>query len=83
MKLKRYNTNVISIGGVFFMNRSGQFVSNLSGSLDYKSFKPCDLPLSPEIVIDDILSKKLNEAYHILGKLDGISKLIPNRDLFI
>ena len=83
MKLKCYNTNIISIGGVFFMNRSGQFVSNLSGSLAYKSFKPCDLPPSPEIVIDEILSKKLNEAYHLLGKLDGISKLIPNRDLFI
>ena len=65
------------------MSRSGQFVSNLSGSLSYQSFKPSDLPPTPEIVIDDILSKKMNEAYHLLGKLDGISQLIPNRDLFI
>lgn len=65
------------------MSRSGQFVFNLSGSLTYQSFKPSDLPPTPEIVIDDILSKKMNEAYHLLGKLDGISRLIPNRDLFI
>jgi len=65
------------------MNRSGQFVSNLSGNITYHSFKPSDLPPIPEIRIDDILNKKMNEAYHLLGKLDGISKLIPNRDLFI
>jgi Fic family protein len=65
------------------MSRSGQFVSNLSGSLTYQSFKPSNLPPTPEILIDDILSNKMNEAYHLLGKLDGISRLIPNRDLFI
>jgi Fic family protein len=65
------------------MNRSGHFVSNLSGILSYQSFKPSDLPPTPRIVIDDVLSKKMNEAYHLLGKLDGISRLIPNRDLFI
>ncbi|PKK98143.1 MAG: Fic family protein [Tenericutes bacterium HGW-Tenericutes-2] len=65
------------------MNRSGQFVSNLSGILSYQSFKPSDLPPTPGIIIDDILGKKMNEAYHLLGKLDGISRLIPNRDLFI
>lgn len=65
------------------MSRSGQFVSNLSGRLSYQSFKPSDLPPTPKIFIDDTLSQKMNEAYHLLGKLDGISKLIPNKDLFI
>jgi len=65
------------------MGRSGEFISNLSGSLTYQSFKPSNLPPTPIIVIDDILSKKMNKAYHLLGKLDGISRLIPNRDLFI
>jgi Fic family protein len=65
------------------MGRSGHFVSNLSGHLSYMSFKPSDLPPTPEIVIDDTLSQKINEAYHVLGKLDGISQLIPNRNLFI
>lgn len=65
------------------MSRSGLFVNNLTGSLSYPSFKPSDLPPIPGIITDDGLNKKLKEAYHLLGKLDGISKLIPNRDLFI
>ncbi|MEW6605964.1 MAG: Fic family protein [bacterium] len=65
------------------MSRSGVFINNLAGSLSYQSFRPSDLPPIPEIVIDDVLDKKIKEAYHLLGKLDGISKLIPNKDLFI
>ena len=38
------------------MNRSGEFVSNLSGSATYKSFKPTYLP--PTLEIDDDLVKK-------------------------
>lgn len=65
------------------MSRSGLFINNLTGSLSYQSFKPSDLPPIPEIVIDDVLDKKIKEAYHLLGKLDGISRFIPNRDLFL
>lgn len=65
------------------MNRSGTFVNNLSGNLSYRSFKPSDLPPIPQISIDEILDKKIKEAYHLLGELDGISKSIPNKDLFI
>ncbi len=65
------------------MYRSGKFVNNLSGNLSYQSFKPSDLPPNPKIRIDDSLDKKIKTAYHLLGKLDGVSKLIPNKDLFI
>lgn len=65
------------------MSRSGQFVHNLTGNLSYQSFKPNNLPPNPEIVINDVLDKKIKESYHLLGRLDGISKLIPNKDLFI
>jgi Fic family protein len=65
------------------MSRSGVFVNNLSGDLSYPSFRPSDLPPKPEISIEDELDKKTKEAYRLLGKLDFISKLIPNIDLFI
>ena len=33
------------------MNKAGQYVSNLSGELEYKSFLPTDLP--PKIEMDE------------------------------
>jgi Fic family protein len=65
------------------MNRSGKYISNLTGSLSYRSFQPSDLPPIPDIVIDEVLGKKMIEAHRYLGKLDGISEFIPNKDLFI
>lgn len=38
---------------VLFMNKSGNFTSNLSGSLKYMSFRPAKLPPDPSISIDD------------------------------
>lgn len=65
------------------MNRAGQYVNNLKGKVAYKSFKPSFLPPKPEIKIDSKIQKKLIEAHSQLSKLDGISNLIPNSDLFI
>ncbi len=65
------------------MSRSGIFVNNLSGPLAYRSFQPTSLPPSPGIQIDESLDRLIKEAYHVLGKLDGISSFIPNKSLFI
>jgi len=65
------------------MGRSGEFVKNLSGNLTYQSFKPSHLPPKPKIIISGVLDKKIKDAYHLLGKLNGIAKFIPNNDLFI
>lgn len=65
------------------MSRSGIFVNNLSGPLAYRSFQPTSLPPSPSIQIDEGLDRLIKEAYHVLGKLDGISSFIPNKSLFI
>lgn len=65
------------------MNRAGKYVNNLSGKLAYKSFKPSFLPLTPELTINATTNRKLIEAYKNLSKLEGISKYIPNKDLFI
>jgi len=65
------------------MSRSGQYVSNLSGDLSYQSFKPSDLPPKPPVSLSEGLNLRIKEAYQLLGKLDGVSKLIPNKELFI
>lgn len=65
------------------MNRSGTYVRDLSGNLAYSSFQPSDLPPNPNIMIDESLAKQLNEAYRLLGLLDGISRHVPNKSLFL
>lgn len=65
------------------MNRSGEWVNNLTGDAQYKSFKPTALPPTPALKIDSDMVKKLVEANRELVKLDTASKLIPNVELFI
>ncbi len=65
------------------MNRSGEFVKNLSGEAEYISFKPYPLPPKPELHIDSDTVKKLVEANRDLVRLDTAAKLIPNVELFI
>lgn len=65
------------------MKRSGEWVNNLNGNAQYKSFKPAPLPPNPVLQIDSDMVKKLVEANRELVKLDTASKLIPNVELFI
>lgn len=63
--------------------RSGTYVTNLSGEMAYKSFRPSLLPLiSPLEMTDDIL-KELIEANRQIAILDSLSSRIPNVNLFI
>ncbi len=64
-------------------NRSGKFVSNLSGKLAYKSFMPASLPPDPPIEIGEQILKELLEANKKIAYLDGLSTKIPNINLFI
>lgn len=63
------------------MNRSGEFVNNLTGEALYKSFRPTPLP--PIIELDNDLVEKLVTANSELARLDTVAKLIPNIELFI
>lgn len=65
------------------MSRSGEYVTNLSGELAYKSFNPSPLPPIPELNIDSNMVKSLVKANRDLVRLDTASKLIPNVELFI
>ena len=60
--------------------RAGTFVMQPSG---YKAFIPNPLPPSPPIRFDGKLQSLLSEADRALARLDGITTVLPNPDLFI
>lgn len=65
------------------MNRSGKYVSNMTGEAEYRSFRPSNLPPEPALEIDEELLRLLVEANRRLAQLDTASQLIPNTELFV
>lgn len=64
-------------------NRSGSFVTNLSGDAEYRSFRPAPLPPSPPVELDNEATSLLIEANRKVALLDGLLSRIPNMDLFV
>ena len=60
--------------------RAGRYVKQLTG---YRAFIPADLPPNPPIVLDSELTRLLSDADRALGRLDGVSTVLPNPDLFV
>ncbi|MFZ2411461.1 MAG: Fic family protein [Candidatus Methanoperedens sp.] len=60
--------------------RAGTFVMQSGG---YKAFIPVPLPPAPPIEYDDELQLLLSKADRDLARLDGITTVLPNSDLFI
>jgi Fic family protein len=60
--------------------RAGIFVMQPGG---YKAFIPKPLPPSPSIHYDQNLQSLLSKADRALARLDGITTVLPNPDLFI
>lgn len=65
------------------MNRSGEYVKNLSGVAEYMSFRPAPLPPDPPPEISVAVSEKLFNAVKLLARLDAASEFIPDADLFV
>lgn len=61
--------------------RTGRFIKQLSGALEYKAFIPNELPF--EINFDSNLQDILSKADIAIGRLDGNTTLIPDVDFFI
>ena len=57
--------------------------SNIVQKQGFKAFIPCLFPPKEEFDFDPKILKKNNEATHLLGKLDGITKLLPDADFFL
>ena len=61
--------------------RSGKFINQLSGDMQYSAFIPNPLPF--DVGMDDTLQRLLSDADMAIGRLDGISAMIPDVDFFI
>ncbi|EHL04250.1 toxin-antitoxin system, toxin component, Fic family [Desulfitobacterium hafniense DP7] len=64
-------------------NRAGEYRTNLTGELQYRSFLPYPLPPSPPIELDEETIKLLTKANRSIGILEGMSRQIPDIDLFV
>ena len=63
------------------MQRAGEYITNLSGEAEYKSFRPTPLPV--EINMDAEMITLLTDATKALATLDTLSSYIPNMNLFV
>lgn len=58
----------------------GRYVSQKEG---YKAFTPFVFPPKSGFIITPKLHKKHEEAIRLIGKLDGITRLLPDKDFFL
>lgn len=58
----------------------GQYVQQPQG---FKAFVPYDFPPIADLNLDSKLIAKHTEAVRLLGKLDGITELLPDKDWFL
>ena len=62
------------------IGRAGRYVRQMAG---YRAFIPAALPPAPPIRMDDELWVLLSRADRALGRLDGVTSVLPNPDLFV
>jgi cell filamentation protein, protein adenylyltransferase len=60
--------------------RAGRFVRQLQG---YRAFIPAPLPPKPPLDLDGEMLRLLSDADRALGRLDGVTSILPNPDLFL
>ena len=60
--------------------RAGQFVKQASG---YTAFVPAPLPPEPPVGMDLPMVGLLSRADQAVGRLDGVTRTLPNPDLFV
>src|SRR3990167_9660645 len=58
----------------------GRYIEQKEG---YRTFTPFDFPPKAGFVIPPKLHKKHEEAIRLVGKLDGITRLLPDKDFFL
>ncbi len=61
------------------LRTTGEYVVQPRG---YRAFLPRPLPPDPPIAFDDALLDLLSRADRSLGRLDGLSEIVPDPDLF-
>ncbi len=61
-------------------NRAGK---NVRQTTEYSAFIPTKLPPDPGVRMDDEMIHLLSLADRKLGRLDGVTQILPNPDLFV
>lgn len=61
--------------------RTGQYIKQLKGELEYQAFVPNELPF--DILINNELQTLLTKAHSAIGRLDGVSEIVPDVDFFV
>ncbi|CAA0081130.1 Adenosine monophosphate-protein transferase SoFic [Zhongshania aliphaticivorans] len=62
---------------------TGHYVASVAGGVNCKAFVPAPLPPRPELNISGKLQTRINQAMLALGRLDAISILLPDAQLFL
>lgn len=62
---------------------AGEFIIKKYGDEEVRSFMPYPLPPKPPLLIDPPLREELDQALISLGRLDSVTTLLPDIDLFI
>lgn len=62
---------------------TGQYEVSISGGDEVRAFIPSPLPPIPPLALEGVLQQSLEAATVALGRLDGISVLLPDPTLFI
>jgi Fic family protein len=63
--------------------RSGRFLLEGKGAERYAAFYPKPVPPEPPLEVDASLQGLLDRANQALGRLDGITLLLPDPDMFL
>lgn len=58
----------------------GRYVQQING---YKAFTPYPFPPKDGFIFSPKIYKKHEEAIRLIGKLDGITRLLPDKDFFL
>lgn len=63
--------------------RAGTFISSTTASEPYEAFLPHPLPPHPPLQLDERHYELLEKANRALGRLDGVTMLLPDSSLFL
>lgn len=64
-------------------NRAGTWITQQSGPDGFSAFLPRPLPPDPPLEVAPHLQERVDAANQALGRLDGVSLLLPDPDLFL
>ena len=62
---------------------TGKYMTLVAGGEKAQAFVPDPLPPAPPLALDHDLSHRLDRAHIALGRLDGVSTILPDTHLFL